>query len=163
MFELVCVTHRGLCAGDLPQRVGELCRGGIRRVILREKDLSEAEYEALARQVLAQAGDRVVLHHFPQVCARVGVPRLHLSLGQLEAQAPALAKDDADTRKFFLLYFRRLIELLEVPGLVYDGFHDFLELRVKGTLPQDKEKMLAKIDQKLLECEGQQETFAIVA
>ena len=89
MFELVCVTHRGLCAGDLPQRVGELCRGGIRRVILREKDLSEAEYEALARQVLAQAGDRVVLHHFPQVCARVGVPRLHLSLGQLEAQ-PAL-------------------------------------------------------------------------
>lgn len=58
---------------------------------------------------------------------------------------------------------RRLIELLEVPGLVYDGFHDFLELRVKGTLPQDKEKMLAKIDQKLLECEGQQETFAIVA
>ena len=58
---------------------------------------------------------------------------------------------------------RRLIELLEVPGLVYDGFHDFLELRVKGTLPQDKEKMLAKIDQELLECEGQQETFAIVA
>lgn len=58
---------------------------------------------------------------------------------------------------------RRLIELLEVPGLVYDGFHDFLELRVKGTLPRDKEKMLAKIDQKLLECEGQQETFAIVA
>lgn len=33
-------------------------------------------------------------------------------LGQLEAQAPALTKDDADTRKFFLLYFRRLIELL---------------------------------------------------
>ena len=33
MFDLVCVTHRGLCAGDLPQRVGELCRGGIHRVI----------------------------------------------------------------------------------------------------------------------------------
>ena len=89
MFELVCVTHRGLCADDLPRRVGELCRGGIRRVILREKDLPEEEYEALARQVLAKAGDRVVLHHFPQVCARLGAPRLHLSLGQLE-EDPAI-------------------------------------------------------------------------
>ena len=68
-------------------------------------------------------------------------------LGQLEAQAPALTKDDADTRKFFLLYFRRLIELLDVPGLVYDGFHDMLKVRVRGTLPQDKEKMLKQFDE----------------
>lgn len=85
MFELVCVTHRGLCTDDLPRRVGQLCRGGISRVILREKDLSEEDYEALARQVLAAGGDKVVLHHFPNVCARLGVPRLHLSLGELEA------------------------------------------------------------------------------
>ena len=84
MFELVCVTHRGLCAGGLPRRVGELCRGGIGRVILREKDLSEENYEALARQVLEAGGDRVVLHHFPAACAKLGVPRLHLSLGELE-------------------------------------------------------------------------------
>lgn len=89
MFDLVCVTHRGLCADDLPRRVGELCRGGISRIILREKDLSEAEYEALARQVLDAGGDKVVLHHFPQVCQRLGVSRLHLSLGELEAY-PAL-------------------------------------------------------------------------
>ncbi|WP_297234107.1 thiamine phosphate synthase [uncultured Flavonifractor sp.] len=85
MFDLVSVTHRGLCTDDLPRRVGQLCRGGISRVILREKDLSEAEYEALARRVLAAGGDKVVLHHFPQVCQRLGVPRLHLSLKELEA------------------------------------------------------------------------------
>lgn len=85
MFELCCVTHRGLCAGDLPQRVGELCRGGIDRVILREKDLTEENYEALARQVVAAGGEKVVFHHFPGVCTRLGVPRLHLSLGGLEA------------------------------------------------------------------------------
>ncbi|WP_242956902.1 thiamine phosphate synthase [Flavonifractor sp. An82] len=85
MFELVCVTHRGLCTDDLPRRVGKLCRGGVSRVILREKDLTEAEYEALARRVLAAGGDKVVLHHFPQVCQRLGVPRLHLSLKELEA------------------------------------------------------------------------------
>lgn len=84
MFELICVTHRGLCADDLPQRVAALCRGGVSKVIMREKDLPEAEYEALARLVLAAGGDKVVLHHFPQVCARLAVPRLHLSLGQLE-------------------------------------------------------------------------------
>ena len=89
MFELICVTHRGLCADDLPQRVAVLCRGGVSKVILREKDLSEEEYEALARQVLAAGGDKVVLHHFPQVCQKLDVPRLHLSLGQLEAD-PAL-------------------------------------------------------------------------
>lgn len=85
MFDLVCVTHRGLCTDDLPQRVGQLCRGGISRVILREKDLGEEDYEALARRVLAAGGDKVVLHHFPQVCQRLGVPRLHLSLKELEA------------------------------------------------------------------------------
>lgn len=89
MFELVCVTHRGLCGDTLPQRVGQLCRGGVSRVILREKDLTETEYEDLARLVLAAGGDKVVLHHFPQVCQRLGVPRLHLSLGALEAN-PAL-------------------------------------------------------------------------
>lgn len=89
MFDLVCVTHRGLCTDDLPRRVGELCRGGVSRVILREKDLCEEAYEALARQVLAAGGGKVVLHHFPQVCQRLGVPRLHLSLGELEAN-PAL-------------------------------------------------------------------------
>ena len=88
-FELCCVTHRGLCADELPRRVGELCRGGISRVILREKDLPEADYEALARRVLAAGGEKVVLHHFPGVCARLGVPRLHLSLGELEAD-PAI-------------------------------------------------------------------------
>ena len=83
-FELICVTHRRLCAGQLSRRVEELCRGGISRVILREKDLSEEDYEALARRVVAAGGEKVVLHHFPRVCQRLGVPRLHLSLGELE-------------------------------------------------------------------------------
>ena len=61
------------------------------------------------------------------------------------------------------LHKRHLIELLDVPGLIYDGFHDFLELRIRGTLPDDKEKMLTRIDQKLKEEEGQPEKFAIVS
>lgn len=47
---------------------------------------------------------------------------------------------------------RRLLELLEKDtsvrsdGIIYDGFHDFIEFRVRGMLPQDREKMLAKLD-----------------
>ncbi len=45
---------------------------------------------------------------------------------------------------------RRIIELLGDPDIgheiLYDSFHDFIEFRVKGTLPDDRAKMLAKID-----------------
>lgn len=41
---------------------------------------------------------------------------------------------------------RKLLELLETDFLIYDGFHDYITFRVRGTLPQDREKMLAKLD-----------------
>lgn len=43
---------------------------------------------------------------------------------------------------------RRLLELLTAE-LLYDGFHDFIEFRVRGTIPRDKEKMLAKLDARI--------------
>ncbi len=45
-----------------------------------------------------------------------------------------------------LLEARRLIELLDVDNMQYDGFHDQIELRVWGTLPHDKQKMLERLD-----------------
>lgn len=42
---------------------------------------------------------------------------------------------------------RRLLKLLEIDQLSYDGFHDFVEVRVRGILPKDKEKMLAKVEE----------------
>ena len=44
---------------------------------------------------------------------------------------------------------RRFIELIDVPGMSYDAFHDVFELRVRGTFPQDKEKMLAQVTKAL--------------
>lgn len=40
---------------------------------------------------------------------------------------------------------RKFVELLDIP-VVYDAFHDCLELRFKGVLPNDKQKILDKID-----------------
>lgn len=42
---------------------------------------------------------------------------------------------------------RRLIELLDVEIKSYDGFHDMLEIRTRGHLPDDKEKMLKHLDE----------------
>ena len=42
---------------------------------------------------------------------------------------------------------QRLLKLLEIDQLSYDGFHDFVEVRVRGILPKDKEKMLAKVEE----------------
>lgn len=50
---------------------------------------------------------------------------------------------------------KRLLELLDVPGMKYDAFHDVFELRIRGELPKDKEKMLAKVNETLAYWETQ--------
>lgn len=51
---------------------------------------------------------------------------------------------------------RRLLELLDVPGLRYDGFHDVaIQQRFRGTLPQDKEKLLAQVDKTIARWENE--------
>lgn len=54
-----------------------------------------------------------------------------------------------------LMEERRLLEMIETDALTYDGFHDFIEFRVRGELPKDKEKMLRKLDERIeAETEG---------
>lgn len=43
---------------------------------------------------------------------------------------------------------RCLLELLNAK-ILYDGFHDFIRFRVRGRLPQDKDKMLARLDEEI--------------
>ena len=51
---------------------------------------------------------------------------------------------------------KRLLELLDVEDLRYDGFHDVvLQLRFRGTFPKDKEKLLAQVDKAIAYWETQ--------
>ena len=51
---------------------------------------------------------------------------------------------------------RRLLEMLDVPGLEYDGLHDVaIEQRVRGTFPKDKEKLRAQVDKTIAYWETQ--------
>ena len=51
---------------------------------------------------------------------------------------------------------RRFIELLNVEGMEYDAFHDVLELRFRGTLPRDKERMLSQVDKAIAHWEQEE-------
>lgn len=61
-----------------------------------------------------------------------------------------------------LMEERRLLDLLETDNLLYDGFHDMIEVRVKGTLPNDKEKMLQKLDTAIAVWEKREPVVAFV-
>lgn len=50
---------------------------------------------------------------------------------------------------------RRFIQCIEVPGMVYDGFHDVIEQRFRGTFPKDKERLLAQVDRAIAYWETQ--------
>ncbi len=47
---------------------------------------------------------------------------------------------------------RCLLEGVEA-DILYDGFHDFIRFRVRGRLPRDKEKMLARLDEEICRME----------
>lgn len=61
-----------------------------------------------------------------------------------------------------LIEERRLLELLELEDVKYDSFHDFCGVRVKGTLPKDKEKMLMKLDTAIEEMKNKEPVYAYV-
>lgn len=56
---------------------------------------------------------------------------------------------------------RLLLELLKTDGpLAYDGFHDRIEFRVRGTLPDDRKNMLNKLE---LAIEGYRDHEPVIA
>ena len=90
--DLLCLTNRALCKEPLFDRLEKLASAKPAGLLLREKDLSEEAYRALAERVLAlcaAAGIPCLLHHFPAVARQLGVKALHLSLPRLKALSAA--------------------------------------------------------------------------
>lgn len=83
MYRLA-VTNRKLCPGDFLERVQQLAEGTqYQAILLREKDLNEIQYEALAEKVLEitrRNKKKCILHSFDRVAERLGHPFLHLPL-----------------------------------------------------------------------------------
>lgn len=78
---VICVTHRLLCPDDFLERLDRIAAQHPYAIVLREKDLSESEYEALARDCLRICQK----HDFPlnlnsqiAVARRIGCDGIHL-------------------------------------------------------------------------------------
>lgn len=81
--KIICVTNRKLCPIPLEEQLGLLAKKGITRVILREKDLPEEEYAALAKRVLGVPEIESFIHNFPNVARELSVKKIHLPLAKL--------------------------------------------------------------------------------
>lgn len=86
MFKLICVTNRALCKEDFLSRIEKIAAAKVSAIILREKDLSETEYEELAAKVMEICADYdtlLILHNFSSAAAKLKATALHLPLPKL--------------------------------------------------------------------------------
>lgn len=78
---VICVTHRLLCPDDFLERLDRIAAQHPYAIVLREKDLSESEYEALARDCLRICQKHDVplnLNSQIAVAQRIGCDGIHL-------------------------------------------------------------------------------------
>ena len=86
MFDLICVTNRRLCS-DFPAQIERVATAKPAAVILREKDLSEAEYKALAldvKKICEKYSVPLILHSFYKAAAELNIRAVHLPLPLLK-------------------------------------------------------------------------------
>jgi thiamine-phosphate pyrophosphorylase len=95
---LLAITDRRLSAQPLARQLNALYAGGCRWVMLREKDLGEADLEALVSDLQAElpVEDLVlIVNGAPRVAARCGLAGVHLPQGQTVADARRILGEDA--------------------------------------------------------------------
>ena len=104
-FELIWVTNRRLSEDFFAdvRRVAQSDKAD--KILLRESDLPECEYENLARktlEIIAECGSgaQLVLHTYENVASRLGVSELHLPFAKFMASGGESAINLRDLVKF---------------------------------------------------------------
>lgn len=95
MSDVIFVTDRKQCGEDFLLRLERLAAAHPAGIILREKDLSEAEYRRLAAgalEICSRYSVPCILHGFAETAASLGADAIHLPLGKLEAIDPELKR-----------------------------------------------------------------------
>lgn len=84
MYEhMICVTNRHLCTDDFYDRLKKIVEEKKpKAILLREKDLSEEEYEKMLYACKEICGEKVPLiaHTYLQAAKRAGIKGIHLPL-----------------------------------------------------------------------------------
>ena len=77
MYKIISVTNRKMCP-DFLDRVREMSESGV-EIILREKDLSETEYEKLAAEIM-KITPEITFHTYVNAARRLGCKKIHLPM-----------------------------------------------------------------------------------
>lgn len=83
MYKKICITNRKLVSGNFAEKIGSIAKSDVSLIILREKDLSEDEYEELAKkiiQVCETNGKICILHTFIETAKKLRNPYIHLTM-----------------------------------------------------------------------------------
>lgn len=91
MSDLICITNRKLCSNNFLDQIEMIASAHPKAIVLREKDLSEKEYEQLARQVMQicqKHGTQCILHSFSNVAIALGATAVHMPLPLLQKMTP---------------------------------------------------------------------------
>lgn len=91
MSDLICITNRKLCSNNFSDQIEMIASAHPKAIVLREKDLSEKEYEQLARQVMQicqKHGTQCILHSFSNVAIALGAVAVHMPLPLLQKMTP---------------------------------------------------------------------------
>ena len=103
MSDLICITNRKLCSNNFLDQIEMIASAHPKAIVLREKDLSEKEYEQLARQVMQicqKHGTQCILHSFSNVASALGAVAVHMPLPLLQKMTPQEKSHSAKRLEF---------------------------------------------------------------
>lgn len=86
MYKIICITNRSLCGNNFLSRLEAVAAAHPDAVILREKDLPEAEYLRLAEKAKAICEKHqtpLILHSFPNAAKALNHTSIHLPMPKL--------------------------------------------------------------------------------
>lgn len=85
---LICVTNRKLCKDDLLTRIAQIAKGKPHGIMLREKDLTQIEYEALAfvvNKICLQNDVPLIINQNVKAALKIKLPNIQLSMANLRS------------------------------------------------------------------------------
>lgn len=90
---IICITNRTLCQKPFLTQIQLIAKKQPAAIILREKDLDQTHYQALAQaclQICQQEHIPLIVHSYPQVARNLNISQIHLSFLQFLELSNAL-------------------------------------------------------------------------
>lgn len=94
MYKIIAFSNRKLCSGSLLDQIDIIAQKKKPDIfVLREKDMGEKEYEALAKEVIKKCekyGIECILHNFIDAAINLNYKKIHLPLSVLKEEGSRL-------------------------------------------------------------------------